>query len=235
MTWTITIPDTRSPLLSVLLVGVVAALPAVAQEGEAPAPQEVWFGDDIAVTYEARIEGDWLVVEVRHEPGWHTYAMDNVERAREATGRDRPDTELPTRITPSPEIVLASPWQQTDPADLSQPDLRWYTWGFEERSFFAARVERAGPGGWVQVDAQACTDRLCAMVDALRVPVTRSSERSIDPDSLAVVGERGGEQGAADAVREQLAAFGDWFQRSIASSGASTTTACAGSPWICQS
>ena len=194
------------------LLGVAG--PAAAQEAEEPAPQEVWFGDDVAVTYEARLEGDWLVVEARHEPGWHTYAMDNLERAREATGRERPDTELPTRLTPSPEIELASDWRQTAPTDLSQPDLRWYTWGFEDRSFFAARVERADAGGWVQVDAQACTDRFCAMVDALPVPVTRSDARSVDPDSLAAVGDFGA-QAAADAASEQIAAFGDWFQRSM--------------------
>ena len=203
----------RNALLLLALLG--AAGPAAAQEPEAPAPQEVWFGDDIAVTYAARLEGGWLVVEARHEPGWHTYAMDNVERAREATGRERPDTELPTRLTPSPEIELASAWRQTAPTDLSQPDIRWYTWGFEDRSFFAARVERADAGGWVQVDAQACTDRLCAMVDALPVPVTRSAERSVDPEALAVVGDPGGGQASADATREQLAAFGDWFQRSM--------------------
>ncbi|MYN67552.1 MAG: hypothetical protein F4X11_21415 [Acidobacteria bacterium] len=207
-----TVRNTFALLLPVLLAGLTGS--AAAQETDAPAPQEVWFGENIAVTYAARIEGDWLVVEVQHESGWHTYAMDNVERAREATGRDRPDTELPTRITPSPELVLASPWRQTVPTDLSQPDIRWYTWGFEDRSFFAAPVERADPGGWVQVDAQACTDRLCAMVDALPVPVTRSGERSIDPETLAVVGEPGGAQ-AADAPRQQLAAFGDWFQWSM--------------------
>ena len=215
MTSMITIRNTCTLLLAVFLLGVGVAAPAAAQEGEEPAPQEVWFGDDIAVTYAARIESDWLIVEVRHEPGWHTYAMDNVERASEATGRDRPDTELPTRMTPSPEIELASPWRQTDPTDLSQPDIRLYTWGFEERAFFAARVERADPGGWMQVDAQACTDRLCAMVDALPVPVTRSSEQSVDPETLAVVGDFGGEQAAVDAAREQLVLFSDWFQRSM--------------------
>lgn len=215
MTSMITTRNTCTLLLAVFLVGVGGAAPAAAQEGEEPAPQEVWFGDDIAVTYAARIEGDWLIVEARHEPGWHTYAMDNVQRASEATGRERPDTELPTRLTPSPEIELASPWRQSVPADLSQPDIRWYTWGFEERSFFAARVERADSGGWVQVDAQACTDRLCAMVDALPVPVTRSSGRSVDPDTLAVVGDLVGEQAAAEAVREQLAVFGNRFQRSL--------------------
>ena len=186
---------------------------AAADGTEDPTRQEVWLGDHLAVSYAARIEADWLIVDVQHEPGWHTYAMDNVLRAAEVTGKDRPDTELPTRITPSPEIELASPWRQTAPTELSQPDLRWYTWGFEERSFFAARVLRAGPGGWVQVDAQACTDQLCAMVAGLRVPVTESSERTVVPESLAVV--RSSERDEAAAIREQLAVFGDWFQRAM--------------------
>ena len=164
--------------------GLAAAGP---QETGEPPRQEVWLGENLAVSYAARIEGDWLVVDVLHEPGWHTYAMDNVLRAKEVTGKARPDTELPTEITPSPAIELAASWRQTVPTELSQPELRWYTWGFADRSFFAAPVRRADPGSWIQVDAQACTDRLCAMVDGLRVPVTRSGARSVDPESLAPV------------------------------------------------
>ena len=108
-----------------------------------PAGQEVWLGDDLAVTYLARLEADWLVVEARHEPGWHTYAMDNVARAAEATGESAPETELPTRITPSADVELKGPWRQTEPIDLSDPEILWYTWGFEEPAFFAARVDRA--------------------------------------------------------------------------------------------
>ena len=195
-----------------LCLAGLAATAAANESGDATR-KEVWLGDQLAVSYAARIETDWLIVEVRHEPGWHTYSMDNVLRAAEVTGKDRPDTELPTRITPSPGIELAPPWRQTVPTELSQPELRWYTWGFEERSFFAARVVRADPGGWIQVDAQACTDRLCAMVDGLRVPVTRSSERTVVPESLAVV--RSSERDEAAAIREQLAVFGDWFQRAM--------------------
>lgn len=175
--------------LAAFLLFPALLFPAAAsgQDGDSSARQEVWLGDELAVTYEARVEEDWLVVEVSHEPGWHTYAMDNVLRASEVTGKERPDTELPTVITPSPEIETAAPWRQTAPTELSQPDLLWYTWGFEDRSFFAAKLVRAEPGGSVQVDAQACTDRLCAMVDALVVPVTRSGARSVDPASLTAV------------------------------------------------
>ena len=204
-------------VLAVLMLAGIAAT-AVAQETGEPARQEVWLGDNFAVSYAARVEGDWLIVDVWHEPGWHTYAMDNVQRASEVTGKATPDTELPTRITPSPEIELAAPWRQTVPTELSQPELRWYTWGFADRSFFAARLRRTDPGSWVQVDAQACTDRLCAMVDGLRVPVTRSGGRSVDPGSLAVVRSSEDEPAEAEGIRERLAHFGDWFQRAIVQS-----------------
>lgn len=206
------VPTRGRSAFAFLCLVALAATAAANEPGDAMR-KEVWLGDQLAVSYTARIEADWLVVDVRHEPGWHTYAMDNVLRAAEVTGKERPDTELPTRITPSPEIELAPPWRQTVPTELSQPDLRWYTWGFEERSFFAARVVRADPEGWVQVDAQACTDRLCAMVDGLRVPVTRSSERTVIPESLAVV--RSSERDESAAIREELAVFGDWFQRAM--------------------
>ena len=198
------------------LAGLPGFVPPVgAQAAAEPAGQEVWLGDDLAVTYLARIEGDWLVVEARHEPGWHTYAMDNPERAEQASARSTTEAELPTVITPSQEIVLAGPWLQTEPVDLSDPEILWYTWGFEGRSFFAARVERTEPGAWVAVDAQACTDKLCAMVEDLRVPVLTSSALSIDPATL--VGVRGVDDAPTEptGVRERFAKFGDWFQRAL--------------------
>ena len=198
------------------LAGLPGFVPPVgAQAAVEPAGQEVWLGDDLAVTYLARIEGDWLVVEARHEPGWHTYAMDNPERAEQASARSTTEAELPTVITPSPEIVLAGPWRQTDPIDLSDPEILWYTWGFEDRSFFAARVERTEPGAWVAVNAQACTDKLCAMVEDLRVPVLTSSALSIDPATLVAVAGADDMPGKGTGVREQFVEFGDWFQRAL--------------------
>ena len=197
------------------LAGLSAFVPPAGGHAAEPAGQEVWLGEDLAVTYLARVEGDWLVVEARHEPGWHTYAMDNLTRAAEAAGKSAPEAELPTRITPSAEFLLQGPWLQTDPVDLSDPEILWYTWGFEDRSFFAARVERAEPGAWVAVDAQACTEKLCAMVEDLRVPVVTSDTRSVDPATLMLVGDAGDAPDEPTGVREQLAEFGDWFQRAL--------------------
>lgn len=168
-----------------------------AQVSSADSGVRVWLDDMQAVTYRARIEGDWLVVEATHEPGWHTYSMDNMIRARQKTGKDRPETELPTVITPLDGLKVQGDWRQSPPVDLSTPDIRWYTWGFEGRSYFAVQVDEAEAPSSVQIDGQACTDALCAMVEALVVPVESVSSdhaESVDPESLVVV--------ATDAARQ---------------------------------
>ena len=157
-----------------------------------PAGVEVWLDDLHAVTYRARVEGEWLVVEVHHEPGWHTYAMDNLIRAREKTGKKDPESELPTVITPGEGLTVDGVWRQSPPVDLSTPDIGWYTWGFEDRAFFAARINGdATLPTSVTIDGQACTDSLCAWVEALEVPVESNEagegERSVEPESLVAV------------------------------------------------
>ena len=181
--------------LAVSVLGLlgVSSSPALGRQAE-PGVQ-VWLDDMHAVSYRARVEGDWLVVEATHEPGWHTYSMDNVIRAREKSGKMRPETELPTVITPLGGLTIQGDWRQSPPLDLSTPDIRWYTWGFEARSYFAVRVGKVitSPSS-VQIDAQACTDDVCAMVDALVVPVDApvdsidtDGQKSVDPESLVVV------------------------------------------------
>jgi len=153
---------------------------------------QVWLDDMPAVTYRARIDGDWLVVQAEHEPGWHTYAMDNVVRARKKSGKAQPETELPTVITPLDGQSVRGPWRQSAPVDLSTPEIRWFTWGFEAKSYFAVRIDNAADPSSVQIDAQACTEALCAMVEALVVPIDAQDSApswSVDPESLVVVSE----------------------------------------------
>lgn len=176
------------PIIFALTLPLLAATPP--QQDEAGV--EVWLDDMHAVSYWARVEGDWLIVEAAHEPGWHTYSMDNVRRAREKTGKAEPETELPTVITPLDGLTIHGEWRQSEPVDLSTPDIRWYTWGFEGRSYFAAQIDNAVVPSSVQIDGQACTAALCAMVEALVIPVDTSAaddRRSVDPDSLVVVSD----------------------------------------------
>lgn len=176
-----------------LAVGTAVFLLAPGAQARQPEPgagAEVWLGDMLAVTYRARVEGDWLVVEATHEPGWHTYAMDNETRAREKTGKAKPETELPTVITAVEGLSVEGPWRQSPPIDLSTPDIRWFTWGFEGRSYFAAPVASTGSAATVRIDAQACTKDLCAMVDGLNVPVESAAadgDHWVAPETLAVV------------------------------------------------
>ena len=175
---------------AVSVLGLIGMSSSPAPRHQAESGVSVWLDDMQAVTYRARVEGDWLVVEATHEPGWHTYSMDNVIRAREKSGKLRPETELPTVITPLGGLTIQGDWRQSPPVDLSTPDIRWYTWGFEGRSYFAVRVGKATLPSSVQIDGQACTDAICAMVEALVVPVDSSEtdgQESVDPESLVVV------------------------------------------------
>ena len=175
---------------AVLVLGLLGVSSSRALGRQAESGVRVWLDDMHAVTYRARVEDDWLVVEATHEPGWHTYSMDNVSRAREKSGKMRSETELPTVITTLGGLTIQGDWRQSPPLDLSTPDIRWYTWGFEGRSYFAVRVGKVTSPSSVQIDAQACTDEVCAMVDALVVlvdSVETTGQGSVDPESLVVV------------------------------------------------
>ncbi len=136
-------------------------------QGASSSKAEIKHGrSKVVLTYAARLEGDVLVVEAAHAPEWHSYAMDNVIRAQKKSGKEKPESELPTRIAVSGGLALAGPWYQTEPKDLSQLDIQWYTWGFEEKATFAAKVERGeGNGAVITINGQACNASSCAMID----------------------------------------------------------------------
>ncbi|HIA47527.1 MAG TPA: hypothetical protein EYN96_06040 [Candidatus Hydrogenedentes bacterium] len=118
------------------------------------------------VAYRAKLDSGYLVVEVKHGEGWHTYSMDNIERAKKKTGKEKPETELPTEIKVSGGIETIGSWYQTKPKDLSMTDIKWYTWGFENTALFAIKVDSIdGPTASVTVSAQACNANSCSMVD----------------------------------------------------------------------
>lgn len=176
---------------TLLLLGVIEA---GAQEWSDPVV--VRRRAEPVVTYRAILDGDFLVVEAEHAKGWHTYALDNVERARERSGKDKPETELPTRVGLSGGLKIAGNWRQTRPEDLSQEAIRWYTWGFSGRAVFAVRVERVeGAEAVITVNGQACDDSACQMVRdvVLNVPLASASANaaSIDLSELVEVNEPG--------------------------------------------
>ncbi len=165
-----------------LLTGLLIAFVATASDWTEP--KEVRMRRDKVVSYRAMLAGDTLVIEATHEDGWHSYAMDNRIRAREASGKEKPECELPTRIEVSGPLSIVGPWRQSDPADLSNTDIKWYTYGFDGVAYFAATVKREGDGeATVRIHAQACNESKCSMVDGLELvlPVSGDSEDAESP------------------------------------------------------
>jgi len=126
------------------------------------------------VTYRARLSGSYLIVQARHETGWHTYAMDNKQRADEKlAGRQSLGIDRPTEIKLSEGLEIAGPWHQSPPKDLSKPEIRWYTWGFEDQILFVAKVRQSGAGpAKIGLRGQACTETTCKNIDVeIAVPL----------------------------------------------------------------
>ena len=160
--------------------GVLALIVAGSSwAGEWSAPVEATTRDGTSlVTCRARLAGEFLVVEVRAARGWHIYAMDNEQRAREAlAGKMSLGVEQNTEVVVTGGLEQFGDWFQTKPADFSQPELRWYSYGFEGASLFASRVRRdGGTSAHIAVRAQACDSASCMSVEAqLELPVVDSA------------------------------------------------------------
>lgn len=132
------------------------------------------------VTYRGRIQGEWLIVEAKHQHGWHSFAIDNRLRAMEQLAGKKPlGIEMPTKIEPLSGLEIVGPWHQSEPKDFSKPDLRWYAFGFDQRAIFAAKVRATSDDGAtskIRIRGQACNDSTCLNVDVqLALPVAVSS------------------------------------------------------------
>ena len=146
---------------------------AAAWAGDWSEPVAVGLGDEHAVNYRAKLDGDFLVVEATQMNGWHTYAMDNEVRAKEAlAGKTSLGIDAPTQIAVSGALGVSGPWKQTEPHDYSKPKMRWYTWGYDAPALFAAKVKKTGAGaGEIAIRGQACDDKRCKNIDiTLSVP-----------------------------------------------------------------
>ena len=154
-------------------------------------PVEVRHDVQKCVSYRAKLDGDFLVVQATHEPGWHTYAMDNKLRAQEKlAGKRSLGIDSPTEIVFAEGLELDGSWHQSVPKDLSKPELRWYSWGFEGQALFVAKVRRmrVGPAS-LAVRGQACSDAICKNIDVtISVPLGGNTVKAdIDLKSLVQV------------------------------------------------
>jgi hypothetical protein len=146
---------------------------AAAWAGEWTEPVAVGLGDELAVSYRAKLDGEYLVVEATQTEGWHTYAMDNELRAEEAlAGKKSLGIDAPTEIAIGGGLAAAGPWKQSEPHDYSKPAMRWYTWGYEDPALFAVKVSKGGAGaGEIGIRGQACDAKRCKNIDVtLSVP-----------------------------------------------------------------
>lgn len=152
-------------LMALLSAGLVSA-------SDWSEPVMVTHDDQAVVTYRARWNGEQLVVQATHAPGWHTVAMDNDRRAQEKlAGKKAISTDKPTQIQVSGGLA-GSTWYQSPPKDFSKPELRWFTWGFENEALFVTKARTVSKApAQLTVKGQACSESTCKNIDLdLTVP-----------------------------------------------------------------
>ena len=129
---------------------------------------EVIHDETICLKYQARIDGDVLLVRAQIAPGWHTFAMDNKVRATERlAGKRSLGQDKPTSIAVSGSVTLTGSWYQSEVKDFSKPEQNWFSWGFENEVVFAVKVARAAGGEAVLVmKGQTCSESTCKNIEA---------------------------------------------------------------------
>jgi DsbC/DsbD-like thiol-disulfide interchange protein len=143
------------------------------------APAVVQHDDQPCVTYRAQVAGGYLAVEVKLEPGWHTFTLDNDKRAAAKLGGKKAlSSDKPTQLLPEGGIETTGPWLQPQPKDFSQPDLRIFSWGFEGQTLFVAPAKAGADvaAGKVRIKGQACTQTVCKNIDLVaEAPVVKGA------------------------------------------------------------
>lgn len=157
----------RTYARAVLILLLLSCVPG-AWAGEWSETVEVRMEVELCVSYRAKLDGDLLVVEATHAGEWHTYAMDNKLRAEEKlAGKPSLGIDAPTEIELNGGLEIAGPWRQSEPTDLSKPELRWFTWGYSEPALFVAKVRRGGDGpARIGIRGQACDASRCKNIEA---------------------------------------------------------------------
>lgn len=170
-------------LMAVVVLGIAWA--NTAHAGDWTDPVEVRHELNRCVSYRAKLTGEFLVIQATLEPGWHTFAMDNKRRAEEKlAGRRSLGIDLPTEIKLTEGLELVGPWYQSPPKDFSKPELRWFSWGFEQQALFAAKVRRLGAGpGRITVRGQTCAESMCKNINVqILIPFSGTNTGDHTPD-----------------------------------------------------
>jgi hypothetical protein len=168
------------------LAVLIAARAWAAQPGDWSAAVEVRHEDELCVAYQARLDGGFLVVRAAVGSGWHTFAMDNKQRAEEKlAGKPPLSIDRSTEITPATGLKTVGPWYQSPPQDFSRPELRWFSWGFDRQALFAVKIRRLGAAtARLALRAQACTQTICKNIDVTLALPLANSNRQAGPSSI---------------------------------------------------
>jgi len=174
---------TKTALKMMMALAVCAG---VAEAGGWPEAVEVRYETTLCISYRARLAGGFLVVQATHQPGWHTYAMDNRQRAEEKlAGQESLGMEAPTEIKVTQGLAVTGPWYQSPPKDLSKPELRWFTWGFDGDAMFVAKVRRSGAGpARIAVRGQACNANLCKQINIVLALPPAGASKDVQPPAI---------------------------------------------------
>ena len=133
-------------------------------------PAEVRYEDALVISYSARVDGPYLVVRANIGQGWHTFALDNVQRVEEKlAGKPALSMDRSTEIAVS-GLQVEGPWSQSPPKDFSRPELRMFSFGYDHDAIFAVKVLPAGAvSATLRIRGQACTETVCKNIN---VPLT---------------------------------------------------------------
>jgi hypothetical protein len=130
---------------------------------------DVIHDETICIKYQAKVEGDQLLVRAKIAPGWHTFAMDNKIRATEKlAGKRTLGQDKPTSIQVTGPIAPTGTWYQSEVKDFSKPEQNWYSWGFENEVVFATKLAAANGGApaTLVIKGQTCSDSTCKNIEA---------------------------------------------------------------------
>src|SRR3989442_10022382 len=174
----------RTAVTVMIIFGAARANPA--PPGSWTDAVEVHHEENLCVSYRARLDGSFLVVRATLESGWHTFAMDNKQRAEEKlAGKRSLGIDRPTEIVLNGGLEVAGPWYQSPPKDFSKPELQWFSWGFDGQALFVAKVRRLGAGpARIAIGGQACTETICKKIDAeISLPLA-GGKADADPSDI---------------------------------------------------
>ena len=149
-------------LVTLLMLGQTAAIPATVVTWTLPAPRPVRAGDVVSLTLTATIA-----------PGWHLYAMAQPEGGPLSTEISLPATALATTLATFARPIVAS-----KPATIFDPnfDMRVQLYSESATVTLPLKVTATAPAGThpfaVEARYQSCNDVICLPPKTVRVETT---------------------------------------------------------------